>query len=644
MSSPKSSTGKSSAPYGHWESPITAAMVAKQRNSVQDIISSGKSLLWLKCMSEEDGRLSIHSLPEAGEETSEYSPSPFNVRSKVHEYGGGACLYTDDAIYISNFKDQRLYRIYLSKTQTPSRPEPITPEGPFRYADATWDAKRKRIICVMENHSGSKEKPLNSLVEINPENGVVDTLCCGADFYAAPSISHDSNKLCWLSWKHPFMPWDSTYLWAAEFDSTGRLENKKHIAGSDDESVVQPKWAEDGSLYFISDKNNWWNIYQHKNEQDQAICPIEAEFGKAMWVLGQQTYDIRKNGDIVAAYAKQGQWYIGSICKQSFGKESALKPLLGPYPDIKKLFAINDRLYLFVGQEAGEDQILQYDFTTSDIHTLIGLEHNKTFSGYLSKPKKLNFTTSDDSEINGFYYPPNNQDYSQSPSNTPPLIIKTHGGPTSCANSSLDLSIQFWSSRGFAVFDVNYRGSTGFGRAKRKKLYGNWGLADVEDCSCAADFLVRSGRAHPEQLIIRGHSAGGYTTLAALTFSNTFFAGASYYGISDLKSLALECHKFESYYVQQLLGEPELSASIYEKRSPLFHFDQLDAAVIFFQGALDKVVPPNQAQKMVSALQEKEIAVEYFEFSDEAHGFRSSTNIETALNNELEFYNKTFTL
>jgi dipeptidyl aminopeptidase/acylaminoacyl peptidase len=649
MLPPKSSIEEAHAAYGHWLSPITATMVAQQRNSVQDLIRCGDTLLWLKCMSEENGRLSVHSLPTAEADARELTPSPFNVRSKVHEYGGGACLHTEDEIIFSNFKDQRLYRLSLkqtpsSKESSVNQPHPITPEGPFRYADAIWDATQKRIICVMEDHSNPNTKPINSLVSIDPASGFTQKLCSEADFYASPRISHCGTQLCWLSWNHPFMPWDSTNLWLAALNDKGELEDTMLVAGADDESVIQARWAKDGTLYFISDRNNWWNIYGYKNASVQTICPLEAEFGKPMWVLGQHSYDISENGDIVAAYSKDGQWYIGRIAAQNFGRPEALQILLGPYPDIKKLFLSGDKLTFIAGQAESEDLIIQYDLSTSSSNTLVGLKENKGFSGYISKAEKLSFKTADGSELNGFYYAPRNKDYGQSPSAPPPLIIKTHGGPTSCASSALDLSIQFWSSRGFAVFDINYRGSTGFGRSNRQKLYGNWGVADVEDCVFATDFLIETGRAHPKQLIIRGHSAGGYTTLATLTYSDTFHAGASYYGISDLKALAQECHKFESCYVQQLLDESDLSAAIYQERSPIFHADQLCSPIIFFQGALDKVVPPNQAQAMVSALKGKHIPVRYFEFAEEAHGFHNNENIETALNSELNFYRETLSL
>ncbi len=649
MLPPKSSIEETHKAYSHWLSPITATMVAQQRNSVQDLIHCGNTPLWIKCISEESGRFSIHSLPSADTEARELTAFPFNVRSKVHEYGGAACLYMEDEIIFSNFNDQRLYRLSLKETASvkePSvnTPQPITAEGPFRYADAIWDQKRKRIICVMEDHSNSDSKPINTLVTIDPVSGKTQPLCSGANFYANPRVSHCGTQICWLSWNHPYMPWDSTNLWLAKLNDKGELEDAMLIAGANDESVIQARWGKDGALYFISDRNNWWNIYCHNDTTVTAICPFEAEFGKAMWVLGQHSYDICENGDIVTAYSKNGQWYIGRISVQSFGKPEALQQLLGPYPDIKKLFLSDDKLTFMAGQAESEDLIIQYDLNTSTSNTLVGLKENKDFSGYISKAEELRFKTADGSELNGFYYAPQNKDYEQSTSNPPPLIIKTHGGPSSCASSALDLSIQFWSSRGFAVFDINYRGSTGFGRNNRKKLYGNWGVADVEDCVCATEFLVKTGRAHPKQLIIRGHSAGGYTTLATLTYSNTFHAGASYYGISDLKALAQECHKFESCYVQQLLDEPDLSSTIYQQRSPLFHADQLCSPVIFFQGALDKVVPPNQAQAMVSALKEKHIPVEYIEFAEEAHGFRNNENIETALNSELAFYKETLSL
>lgn len=627
--------------FGCWNSPLTADRVAQQQNSIQDLIRCNDQLLWLKALAEENGRLSVFSLPDAENTVLELSPPPLNVRSKVHEYGGAACLYTGQCLYVSNFSDQRLYEITLStaKSHTATAPRPVTVAGPYRYADAIWDAQGQRIICVMEEHSSSEHTPVNCLISLDPSSGQCQKLAQGADFYAAPRLSPDGTRLCWLSWNHPYMPWDSTYLWLAEFEQ-GVLSAPQLIAGSDQESIVQATWSPQGVLHFISDRSDYWNLYCYQNKKVEICYEGEEELSKPMWVLGLHTYDFCSNDEIVTAYTRNSEGFIGLI-----DKDQTLKPLAGPYPIIKNLHVINDEVFFIAGHSNDGEHIYRYRLKQSELTSLVSETINPAWAGYISTPKSLRFAASDNSQLSGFYYPPTNKDYDSSDaSGAPPLIIKTHGGPTSSASAALDLAIQFWTSRGFALFDLNYRGSCGYGRAYRRALYGQWGVADVDDCVTACHFLIQAGLADAQRLIIRGSSAGGYCTLAALTFSTLFKAGTSYYGISDLKSLALGCHKFESHYVQQLLNEEDLTQPIYQQRSPLFHVDKLHCPILFFQGALDKVVPPEQAQKMVKALQDNNIDVAYYEFENEAHGFRQHSTLKTTLELEWAFYKRVLAL
>ena len=627
-----------------WHSPITPELITQHKNTPLDLFKTNTGLIWLKSCGDEDGRVSIFTLPNDNSPSRELTPSPYNARSKVHEYGGGAVLVAADKLYFSNFTDHRLYEIDLGDAETSILPRAVTPVSNRRYADACWDKRFQRIICVCEDHSSDDAAPINSLIAIEPDTGAIKTLCSGADFYASPRISPSSDNICWLSWDHPYMPWDSTKLWQADIDIKGNLSQPIHIAGGKEESIVQPRWSSANVLHFISDRSGWWNIYRYQDGQSEILYKTKAEFSKPMWSLGLKSYDFTSNGEILSTYVKDGQWFIGLI-----SRDIKFKSVLGPFSNIMNLLLIKDKLYFIKGNTAKNNEIVAYDLSSGKSKTLVSEQNANELNGYLSTPQTLKFKTKDNTEISGYFYSPSNKDYQllennnkQAGTSAPPLIIKTHGGPSSSANSSLDLSIQFWTSRGFAVFDINYRGSTGYGRNFRQQLYGKWGISDIEDCTAAAESLVSRGLANPEQLIIRGQSAGGYTTLAALTFTDTFKAGASYYGISDLKALAMECHKFESHYVQQLLGQKDLNHPVYAERSPLAHKNKLSCPIIFFQGKLDKVVPPNQAQNLVNELKKQGINVEYIEFEHEAHGFRQSTSIKTTLYRELAFYQSIF--
>lgn len=636
MPKSKSSTPDSvpSTAYGHWRSPINSEQLGQQQNSPYDFVRCGDTLLWIQSLAKENGRLSVFTLPDENSNMLELSPAPLNARSTVHEYGGAACLLTSQTLYLSNFSDQRLYA--LDWKQTPPEAQAITAPGPYRYADAIWDEQRQRIICVMEDHSGTSV--INRLVAIEPCTGRIDTLVEGADFYAGPRLGPDGQSLCWLSWNHPYMPWDSTQLWLASLEPSGQLSDAQLLAGGPDESIVQANWSPQGQLYFISDRNNFWNIYRYHQGKISACYQGPQEFSKPLWVLGLHSYDFYAASPdeevLIAAYNTNSAWFIGKIDPVA----QKLSPLLGPYPTIKNLHVVGDEVFFIAGHTDDHETLYRYHLKTS---CLLPLAHEKLdarFEGYLSTPQLHRFTARDNSSISGFYYPPSNKDYPHDPSAAPPLIIKTHGGPTSSTSNALDLSIQFWTSRGFALFDLNYRGSCGDGRQHRRALYGQWGIADVDDCISACDRLVQIGLADPNKLIIRGSSAGAYCTLAALTFRNTFKAGTSYYGISDLKLLAETCHKFESHYVQQLLNESDLSQPVYRQRSPLFHAEQLKCPVLFFQGALDKVVPPAQAHHMVKALQDNKIQVAYYEFENEGHGFRQQSTLAKTLQLEWDFY------
>lgn len=643
--------------YGEWRSPITAQMVANATTSHNQIQTLSDAIYWVETVAEENNRCVIVCQHlDQGQPVGEpevLTPPEFNVRSQVHEYGGGAYLVAHNqeskTVYFCNFTDQRVYKQNLSG----GAPTPLTPEGPYRYADFCIDSKHQRLFAVRENFTTVEKHlsqyPENEIVIIDTETGDTDALIKGADFFSNPRISPNGKKLCWLCWSHPQMPWDGTECWVAELNDEGIPISGTKAAGSAEESVFQPQWSPDNVLHFVSDKNGWWNLYRQLGSQDaEALYTMEAEFGRPQWVFGQSCYDFdsRGNGNIACCFNQSGYWRLATLEPSHDPETENPYKLLcykDTFADIGYLKTAGDQCVFvaaFADKAAG---IHLFNVDRQENTALKNAPPLPVGNGYLSAPQGLTFTTTDGSEVHGFYYPATNKDYS-TPANRPPLIVKSHGGPSSATSSALDFNLQFWTSRGFAVFDINYRGSTGFGRKFREKLKGGWGKTDVEDCIAAAQYLVAIDKADKNRLIIRGSSAGGYTTLSALTFSDTFKAGASYYGISDIKALAEDCHKFESHYVQSLLGPLPEQEALYFERSPLHFPDQLSCPVIFFQGAKDHVVPRNQARKMVGVLKEKQLPVAYVEFEQEAHGFRLTDNIIQALENELYFYRRVLNL
>lgn len=616
------------APYGTWKSPITAGLIAGTTISLSSLAVENDVFYWLEGRPAEGGRTVV--VRQFGDISEDVTPTGFNVRSRVHEYGGGSALVADGEVYFVNFDTQRIY------CQRPGdTPRALTPEAAGRFSDMQLDRKRRRLICVREDHSGTGE-PRNELVAVNLEGRAIEVLDGGHDFVASPRINEAGDRLAWLSWDHPNMPWDGTTLWTATFDDEGGIGTPRKIAGGSGESIFQPEWSADGELLFVSDRSNWWNLYKTSNQGILPISPTEAEFGLPQWAFGMSTYGVVGDGRIVASCCQAGMWRLGVIV------DDRLKAFDLPYSDISGVRVSGDAV-LFVGSSATlPSQLVHLDIASGEYTVLRYSSVVDLDAGYLSQPETVEFPTTDGTVSYGFYYAPKNPKFEAPADELPPLIVRGHGGPTGAASAALNLSIQFWSSRGFAVLDVNYRGSTGFGRAYREALYGNWGIADVDDMVAGAEFLVARGVADPKRLMIRGGSAGGFTTLAALTFRDTFSAGASHYGIGDLMALARDTHKFESRYLDRIIGPLPESEALYNQRSPINYTDQLDCPVIFLQGLDDKVVPPNQAEAMVDALKAKGIQVAYLAFEGEGHGFRKAENVERALVAELTFYGRIF--
>ncbi len=627
---------KKIAPYGSWKSPITADLIASKFVRLAAGPLHGGTAYWLESRPAEKGR-NVIVRRRADGQVEEVNPAPFNARTRVHEYGGGAFTVHGEVVYFANFADQRLYRIAPGEPPTPITP-PTDPPAALRYADAVVDEARRRLICVREDHRDAGQGVVNTIAAIPLDGGEQQVLVSGNDFYASPRLSPDGRKLVWLTWNHPNMPWDGTELWMAPVHDDGTLGEAQRIVGGPTESIFQPTWSPDGELYFVSDRNGWWNLYRWRAGTVEPLVEMEAEFGLPQWIFGMRTYAFLSAREIVCAYTRDGLWYLARLDVET----RELTPIETPYTVVLDLHADGGQVLFRGGSPTELTAIVRLDADSGEMEVLKRSGDLSLDPGYISTPRPITFPTEHGLTAHAFFYPPKNKDYAAPEGEKPPLIVISHGGPTSATTSSLNLSIQYWTSRGFAVLDVNYGGSTGYGRAYRERLNGQWGVVDVDDCVNGAKYLVAQGEVDGERLIIRGGSAGGYTTLCALTFRDLFKAGASYYGIGDLEALTKETHKFESRYLDRLIGPYPERRDLYLARSPIHHIEGLNCPVIFLQGAEDRVVPPDQAEAMVAALREKGIPVAYLLFEGEQHGFRRAENIRRALEAELYFYARVF--
>ncbi|HLI88038.1 MAG TPA: prolyl oligopeptidase family serine peptidase [Ktedonobacteraceae bacterium] len=624
------------APYGSWKSPITTDLIVSESITLGQIALDGADIYWIEGRPSEGGRQVIVRRAADGKIT-DVLPPPFNARTRVHEYGGGSFVVSDGTIYFSNFDDQRLYRLLPG-----SPPEAITPEADMRYADGVIDRERGSLICVREDHSDSEHEAVNMLVSIpltGPHSAAGERiLAFGNDFYSSPRLSPDGSRLAWLTWNHPNMPWDGCELWVGELDPHGEMGYAERVAGGVSESIFQPLWSPDGVLHFVSDRSGWWNLYRWRSGQVEPLCPMEAEFGLPQWVFDMSTYAFVAPQRIVCCYSENGVGKLASL-DTAAGK---LTPINTPYTSFGGIQAGGERVVFRAASDTEAASIVQLDLGTGKIETLRRSSATTIDSAYISKPQVIEFPTEHGLTAYGFFYAPCNPDFQAPAGELPPLLVMIHGGPTSATSSELNLQKQFWTSRGIAVLDVNYGGSTGYGRAYRERLKGQWGVVDVDDCVNGAKYLVEHGLVDGNRLAIRGGSAGGYTTLCALAFRDTFKAGASYFGVSDVALLARDTHKFESRYMDSMVGPYPEKADLYYQRSAINFIDRFSCPVIFFQGLEDKIVPPSQAEMMFEALRKKGVPVAYVPFEGEQHGFRRAENIKRSLEAELYFYSKVF--
>jgi dipeptidyl aminopeptidase/acylaminoacyl peptidase len=627
------------AACGAWASLITSDLIVAGSINLLDVLLDGSDVYWIEGRPQESGRYVLVRLG-AGNRSVDVSPPPFYVRTRVHEYGGGAAAVSAGVVYFSHFADQRLYRQSPGESPIPLTPAPPNddPDHGLRYADGQIDAVRKLWIGIREDHLDSSKEAKNTIVAVSTtDGGAGSILVSGNDFYASPRLSPDRQRLAWLTWNHPNMPWSGTELWIGDFDGT-RVTNSRQVAGGPDISIFQPEWGPSGQLYFVSDVSGWWNLYRLEADgTSKNVCPKKAEFGQPQWNFGMSTYAFLSDKEVACTYTESGESKLARLDL----KTGQLTPWTLPFTEFSAIRATDGRVVFRGGSPTIPASIVILDpiiGVPTTIRKATTVADNPDILEYLTVPRTVEFPTSGGKTAFGLYYPPKNPDYVPLGNELPPLVVKCHGGPTAAASSTLDLRTQYWTSRGIAVIDVDYGGSNGYGREYRNRLNSNWGVVDVDDCVAAGKYLSDQGLTDANRSVITGGSAGGYTTLACLTFRDFFRAGGSHYGVSDLAALAKDTHKFESHYLDSLIGPYPAAKGIYDARSPVQHADQVKVPVAFFQGSEDQIVPPNQTEVMVDALRSNGVAVEYMLFEGEQHGFRQAENIKRALDAELYFY------
>ncbi|HKH03545.1 MAG TPA: prolyl oligopeptidase family serine peptidase [Acidimicrobiales bacterium] len=703
-------------PYGSWPTPITSELVVRAAAGLGGVAVDGDDVWWSESRPDEGGRTQlVRWRPGAGAQ--DVLPDGANARTAVHEYGGGAWHVAGGRLWYADWSDQRLHHMAAAgdgfTEPTPVTPGPEVPRGD-RWADADLDPDGRWLVLVREHHGpgATPAQVVNEVVVVDTAGEVPPRpLVSGPDFVSDPRLSPDRSKLCWLQWNHPDMPWDGTELVVSDlrWSSIGPgLMHPEVMAGrpthggaAPGESVSEPRWAPDGSLWFISDRNGWWNLHRWTADGTRlgrvdAVAPMEAEVGLPQWVFGSSRYAFLPGGRVAFAYQRDGLDHLAVRAADGIVSDLDL-----PYTSVASVKAAGEDL-LFIGATAtAEPAVVRVRLSgatvVGDPELLrpprdLGLDPS-----WFSVPEAISFPTSGGRVAHALVYAPTNPDVpaeaellpdaagtevadaadagagaagagdaeiadgdvadaeivpGDGPSapvvpaepdlERPPLLVFIHGGPTAAARPMLQLGIQYWTSRGITVVDVNYGGSTGYGRAYRDELRGAWGVVDLDDCLAAAEYLAGQGRVDRDRLWIRGGSAGGYTTLAALAFRDTFAAGASHFGVADLAALAADTHKFESRYLDGLIGPYPARADLYRERSPIHHVEGFDVPLAVFQGLEDEVVPPEQSEMIVAALRTRGVPVAYVAFEGEQHGFRQAANIRRALDGELSFYAQVF--
>jgi dipeptidyl aminopeptidase/acylaminoacyl peptidase len=623
------------APYGSWASPITADLLLKGTVNMRNqmVRWDGDDLYWSELRPHEGGRIVVCRRGTDGT-ISDVTPRGYNARTRVHEYGGGHFAVSGGSVWFTNYKDQRLYR-----QDAGGEPRPITVAADIRHADMIVDGKRQLVFAVREDHTTGASEAVNSIVALDADGKrEATTVAAGNDFYSSPKLSPDGSKLAWTTWNHPNMPWDGCELWIGALDREGRVTSSRKIAGGPGESIVQPEWSPPGELYFVSDRSNWWNLYRARGEGDEPVWSHAAEFGAPQWTFGMRFYDFGGPDEIVGLYSNNHGTRLGRL-ELGEGKVDEVELL---YTALSSLQVSGRKAALFAGSAALAERLLVVDLDTLAQEVVKVSNPAHIDPGFLSMPKPFEFPTENGLIAHASYFAPKSQDFEAPPGEKPPLVVHCHGGPTASGGPAYPFEYQYWTSRGFAIVDVNYGGSSGYGRAYRLRLSGNWGVVDVDDCINAARHLVERGLADPERISITGGSAGGYTVLLSLTRRKFYAAGASHFGIGDLVSFVKETHKFESRYVDTLVGPYPERADLYRERSAINYADDMSCPVILFQGLEDKIVPPDQAEMFAAACEKKKLPHAYVAFEGEQHGFRQDKNIRRTMEGELYFLSQIF--
>ncbi|MFO7571220.1 MAG: S9 family peptidase [Gaiellaceae bacterium] len=625
------------APYGTWPSPISAELVAQAGARISAPWLADGVAWWLEGRPVEEGRVVLVRKEPDGEPV-DVTPAGFGVRSMVHEYGGGAYCIHERSVVFSNFEDQRLY------LQAPDAdPVALTPEteGRHRYADGRVTKDGSLWIGVRERHdgSGTSADVVNELVAV-PLNGSGElrAIAGGRDFYSCPRISPDGTRLSFLAWDLPWMPWDGCELFLADFAADGVLCDPVHVAGRDgEESIWQPEWSPTGDLVFASDRSGWWNLERVRNGKRTILHEDAAEFGYPAWTFGASSFAFLSDGRIVCGYDSAGRTHFAVLDPET----GHLTHLDLPHDAWRTPYVVAEgsAAVVVAGSATIPAEIVRFDVASAEIDVLRASGAPPVDPAVFSVPGAIEFPTESGLTAHALHYPPSNPGYAAPDGERPPLIVMSHGGPTGNATPLFSLEKQFWTSRGFAIVDVNYGGSTGYGRAYRERLNGNWGVVDLQDCVNAATYLVESGEADRDRLLITGGSAGGYTTICGLTFTDVFAAGATYFGLADLEQFGDgDTHKFELRYEHTLVGPYPEARELYRERSPIHFCERISTPMLVLQGADDEIVPVGQAELIVGALRERKVPHAYLLFEGEGHGFRKAENIVRSLEAELSFY------
>lgn len=613
------------APFGAWESPITAELTTRNAVGLRSVDIDGDDLYWIESRPDEGGRRVIVRRDEEGN-VSDAIPEGFSSRTRVHEYGGGSYMVDGGVIYFSNHSDQKLY------AHTPGgTPMALTLDG-YRYADCIMDAGHNQLICVQEDHSQDGE-PVNTLVSVGLDGGNVRTLFSGTDFVSSPALNPSGDNLVWITWDHPNMNWDDTKMWQATVTEQGSLSGTKTIVERSSLSVQEPRWNAAGDLHYISDPEGWWNFQNYADGISTPVTNEQAEFGKS-GALGAHSWAYITDTQVIAKYEQDGTSHLAMVDLNT-GDVEEIKT---PYTSISKVYSNGEKTYLIGATTTSAAEIVQYN--GGEFNTIKKSQESIVDAAFISQPVAITFPNQKGEPVHAFYYAPKNPNFEAAKEERPPTIVRLHGGPTGATNAAFRANRQFWTSRGFAIVDINYGGSTGYGREYRERLRGQWGIVDIDDTKAALDYLIEEGLADPDKLLIAGGSAGGYSVLVALSQHDIFAAGANYYGISDLEVLARDTHKYESRYLDSLIGKYPEDIDIYKARSPINSLDGFNSPIITFQGLLDEVVPPNQSQLIVDALRKKGVPVAYYPYEGEYHGFGKKENIIHSLESELAFYGK----